>query len=89
MLWPCSSATTWPSFNTFTASSRRLSWMQTGAQQLIHLGELRTQLQRAAEGLDGVVELAGLHQQLAQAEVAQLVVGIVTGHLAKLGDALR
>src|SRR5262249_7269976 len=50
--------------------------------------ELRAQLQRAAKRAHRFRMLAGFHEQLTEPIMAQLVVRIVIGHLAELGDAL-
>src|SRR5262249_20858519 len=60
---------------------------QAGAEKLKHLGELRAQFERAAKRLRRLLVLAVFQQELAQAKMAQLVIGIIAGHLAKLGDA--
>ena len=64
------------------------SWISDAPRSWIDLRELRAQFERAAERLDGLVVLPVLHEELAEAIVAQLVVRVVAGHLAKLGDAL-
>jgi len=58
------------------------------AQQQEYLAELGAQLQGATERTDGVLVAVRLLQQLAQTVVAQLIVRIILGHLAELGDAL-
>src|SRR5262249_52290594 len=55
-------------------------------QQLVNLGKLRAQLKRPPEGADGVLILARLQVQLAEAKVPEFVIGIVIGHLLELGN---
>ena len=57
-------------------------------EQVVHLREGRAEDECPLERPGGVLDLAVLQQQLTEAEVAQLVVRVVLGHLAELRDPL-
>ena len=58
------------------------------AEELEDLRELRGEFQRPLQGRHRVGELAVLHEELAEPEVPQFVVGVVGRHLAELGDTI-